>query len=256
MGVETMKPPGLEETHMHKLNEITKTRVDNLLKQLDFPSQYRDYVWKSDNWDDGFPDIFNLEKEIGKAARAGAITRNHLVAVAKWGGLPNVGRIKIHEPLRFMIFEGDKVASWVKNFPENVIRILEGQIQGFGPTYTSKLLRFASPETFGAIDTRIVRVFGKGAHGKNPNQIIDLNATPIDGRWAILSSQAAWPREYATWIAILAYIGERLNESEICCPHPRIFIDEGLRVEGEWLRADVEMALFYYASTILSRMGG
>ena len=40
--------------------------------------------------------------------------------------------------------------------------ILQRKIKGLGPTYLSKVLRFALPSEFGAIDTRIVRVVGMG----------------------------------------------------------------------------------------------
>lgn len=233
---------------MDNLQKNLTSRIENLIGIIDFPTLYKNYQWKSDNWENGFSEICFLEKEIGSAARSGTLSRSHLIDVAKWGGLPNINRIRVRDPIKLSIFQDGKIAYWAKNEPENVIRILEGQIRGFGPTYTSKVLRFAAPDTFGAIDTRIVRVFGKDGLRNYQDNFLNLRASPIDGRWAILTNQAGWPGEYSTWIKVLTYIRSRLNENGINCPHPKRCIDEGLRSWGVWLNADVEMALFNYAS--------
>ena len=48
----------------------------------------------------------------------------------------------------------------LQDSPEKAIEIVQNEILGFGPTYSSKLLRFACPEEFGAIDTTVARAFG------------------------------------------------------------------------------------------------
>jgi len=228
------------------LNTSKKDSIGDLIETCDFPDLYRTYAWKRDLWQNGFPDICRLEREVGDAARAGTLSEEHLKAIARWGGLPGIERIQAPAPIRIALFEDGKVARWARESPENAIRVLGGQIRGFGPTYTSKLLRFAAPELFGAIDTRIVRVFGAGdtAH----LHLLDLTATPVDGRWAILSGQQGWPEEYGTWTAILTYAAAELNAAGQPCPHPEALTNAGLRERGIWLNADVEMAFFNYAS--------
>ncbi|WP_292393012.1 hypothetical protein [Methanoculleus sp. UBA303] len=232
----------------HTIKAPVRERIDNLIKTCDFADLYRTYAWKRDRWQNGFPDICRLEHEIGDAARAGTLSEDHLKAIARWGGLPSIERIKAPTPIQIALFEDGNVARWAEDNPENAIRILAGQIRGFGPTYTSKLLRFAAPELFGAIDTRIVRVFGIGDTASDDLRLLDLTATPVDGRWAILSGQQGWPDEYRMWIAILTYAAAQLNAAGKLCPHPDACVDSGLRERGIWQNADVEMAFFNYAS--------
>lgn len=236
------------------LKTSVKERIDCLTETGDFPALYRAYAWKRDLWKNGFPDIARLEREIGDAARAGTLSEGLLKAIARWGGLPGIERIQTSAPIRISLFEGGKVARWVQDNPENAIRILEGQVRGFGPTYTSKFLRFAAPELFGAIDTRIVRVFGAGDTVPDHLHLLDLTAAPMDGRWAICRKN--WPEEYGTWINILTYTASKLNATGKFCPHPDAFSGMGLREPGVWQNADVEMAFFNYASEKIRTRGG
>jgi len=96
-----------------------------------------------------------------------------------------------------------------------------------------------------------VRVFGCGDPEKQRYPLLDLTASPFGGRWAILAAQPAWPGEYGTWTETLQAIACRLNREEVCCPHPAGFVRAGLRSHGIWVAADVEMALFSYASAVV-----
>lgn len=245
-----------EEAEMsdHNTRTSVKERIDHLIRTCDFAGLYRAYAWKRDLWQNGFPYICRLEREIGDAAREGTLSEDHLKTIARWGGLPGIERIKALTPIRISLFEGGKVARWAQDNPENAIRILEGQVRGFGPTYTSKLLRFAAPELFGAIDTRIVRVFGAGDTVPDYLHLLDLTAAPMDGRWAICRKN--WPGEYSTWINTLTYTASKLNAIGEPCPHPNAFISMGLRKPGVWQNADVEMAFFNYASEKIRTRGG
>lgn len=231
-------------------NSVTK-QIENMFETMDFPSLYKNYAWKNDRWTNGFPEIYSLECVIGEATRNGTLSLKHLKAIAQWGGLPGSGRINCRDPIQISLFDGDTIARWASNSPENAIRILEGQISGFGPTYTSKLLRFAAPELFGAIDTRIVRIFGGTGL-----TVVSLVATPFDGRWAISRTQKSWPGEYGTWVSILSYIATGLKQRGIPCTHPEQFVKAGLREYGVWANADVEMALFNYASQQIQKAEG
>jgi hypothetical protein len=225
-------------------------KLDVLLGELDFPALYMGYGWKSDTWERGFPDILRLEMEVKEAAQKNSIGRHHLIEIAEWGGLPNKERIYCPEPLKITLY--NKVGlpeSYVYDEPDHAVSIVQSQVKGYGPTYISKLLRFASPESFGAIDTRLVRVFGHGDRGVHKIHILNLIAEQTGGRWAISKMQKGWPTEYGTWVNSLRYLASALNSAGIKCPHPRSFVESGLRSnDNKWLPADVEMALFAYAS--------
>jgi hypothetical protein len=225
--------------------------VDRLLADLDFPALYRGYTWKNDTWEKGFPDIFRLEQEMTAAARAQTLGLDHVQEIAHWGGMPDRSRIDCADPLPVLLYIDDAPAYWLMHEPADIVWIVERQIRGFGPTYASKLLRFAVPQVFGAIDTRLVRVFGRGDQEKQRYPLLDLTASPFGGRWAILAAQPAWPGEYGTWTRILHALANALNREEVCCPHPAPFVRAGLRIGGIWAAADVEMALFCYASWVL-----
>ncbi len=116
------------------LKTSVKDCIDDLIETCDFPELYRTYAWKRDLWQNGFPDICRLEREIGDAARTGTLSEEHLKAIARWGGLPSIERIRAPVPIRIALFEDGDVARWVRENPENAIRVLGGQIRGFGPT--------------------------------------------------------------------------------------------------------------------------
>ena len=109
------------------LNTSKKDSIGDLIETCDFPDLYRTYAWKRDLWQNGFPEICRLEREVGDAARAGTLSEEHLKAIARWGGLPNIERIRAPAPIRIALFEDGKVARWARESPENAIRVLGGQ---------------------------------------------------------------------------------------------------------------------------------
>ncbi len=230
-------------------------QVDHLLCDLDFPALYRGYTWKGDTWERGFPEIFRLEREVTAAARNRTLGLDHARDIACWGGLPAPECIGCADPLSIILYFGGSPAYWLVHVPANAIQFVEGRIPGFGLTYASKLLRFAIPCSFGAIDTRLVRVFGRGDPGVCRYPLLNLTASPIGNRWAILATQRGWPEEYGVWTEVLRAIARWLNREEVCCPHPAGFVVAGLRNEEIWAAADVEMALFSYASGVVRREG-
>lgn len=226
-----------------------------MLEGIDIPRYYMRYAWKRDTWNAGFPDILRLEMLMKAAAQSGNIRRDHLVAIAEWGGLPDITRIRCVEPLKIALYGNDnRPSGYLYNEPDHAVSIIQSQVTGYGPTYISKLLRFASPESFGAIDTRLVRVFGSGDPDVLAIRLLNLSATQISGRWAINKDQSGWPNEYGTWVKSLRYLVEALNHEGTGCPHPRDFVERGLRDhQNSWTPADVEMALFTYASERIRR---
>lgn len=228
--------------------ESTRKKVDTFIGRTDFPTFYRKYGWKNDHWTDGFREILQLEKSLTSAAKNQDITKSHILGIAHWGGHPNVETIRCHkDPLVIPLYDGKEIATAVVNDPMAAVRMLKQQTTGIGPTYISKVLRFAAPAQYGAIDSRLVRVFGFGDPKSNVMQILNLHANQGNGgRWFIGPDN--WPDEYGTWISILNYVARTLNSSAISCPHPDQFVAAELRHQGTWLPADVEMALFSYAS--------
>jgi len=77
---------------------------------------------------------------------------------------------------------------------------------GLGPTYLSKVIRFALPEEYGAIDTRIVRVVGQGDPASRQHNWLALRVRNDGYGWYIPKVQVTWPNDYAKWINILRFL--------------------------------------------------
>ena len=107
---------------------------------------------------------------------------------------------------------------------------------------------FSRPQLYGAIDTRLVRVFGKGNTDIEGLMWLSLEVKNYGYGWYIPEYQTSWPSEYDTWIEILHYVTRLCNGGGYECPHPDEYVDLGLRDKGIWIVADVETALFSYAS--------
>lgn len=227
--------------------EVT-IELEKMLTDLDFSQLYREYSWKNDSYVTGFSDLFDLEKEISAAAKKGAINRNHLEKIGLWGKLPNVKGIKISEPLEMKFYDQGHPLPKLLEDPVEIITQLKKLVKGFGPTNCSKILHFAVPEVFGALDSRLVRALGNSGCEYH---LLKLDAEKCGTRWQITPSQPNWPDEFGTWIQILNYLANRLNQDKKQCPHPEKYYQENLRINDVWLPADVETALFSYASKLV-----
>ena len=192
-----------------------------------------------------------MEQEISQAAQNNSLGRTQLLKIAEWGDLPNIKAISCQSPIKITLYVNGQPAKWLQNEPENAVLILDGKIRGFGPTYCSKVLHFAVPQVFGALDTRLVRTFGEGDPKSKRYHLLNLVAS--GERWAISSSQLGWPGEYGTWCAILNYIADTLNQNGTECPLPSQYLQSGLRKDRSWLPADAETALFSYASKVVEK---
>lgn len=169
--------------------------------------------------------------------------------LGKWGEHKNVSDIRIrgdkYVPVSF--YDKGKISKNVLYDPSFYVKDLDKRIAYFGPTYISKILRFSLPEYYGAIDTRIVSVFGTGGRGNEGRNWININASG-----GAIAKIPGWQFEYAAWIFILRYIASKLNSEGQKCPHPKRFVQEGLREKGKWYCADVEMALYAYTHEVLN----
>jgi hypothetical protein len=169
--------------------------------------------------------------------------------VANWGKLRNPGRIAgnyIVLPRNTLHTNNGGPTEILRLQPISPLCTLEENItSGIGPTYFSKVLRFGLPQEYGALDSRCVRVFGKGdPHAQRQNWLAIIVRNDGYG-WYIPKTQAKWPSAYGIWIDILRFFAEKLPHN---CPHPQGFVNSALRLENKWNCADVEMALFTYAS--------
>jgi hypothetical protein len=230
------------------LSEKIRKNVDLFLANNSVKDWYNRYSWDNDSQKSNFQNIVDLEVQLTQAAKTNKITSEHVLKIARWGAHPMIDQIRCSSHIDLPLFENNKPAAWIHDNPAYGISILRPQVYYVGPTYMTKILRFSMPSEFGALDTRITRVFGKGDPLHSYVHFLDLEAEDHRGKWFIKYPQPAWPSEYSTFIFILRLIVDCLNGKGIPCPHPEILYDYGLRTRGIWECADVEMALFSFAS--------
>lgn len=238
-------PRALNESLIQKLNAFLQTQ--------NFPELYKAYAWRNDTYANDFPDISYLESHLVGMDQTSGITLAGVKCVAEWGAMPNLSRIVgkdvVLEPYSLRNAEGFPVPVLGDAPVAPLTALSENITKGVGPTYLSKVLRFGLPQEYGAIDTRCVRVFGQGDAGACRHNWLALYVR-YGNRWYIPKAQSEWPKEYGTWINILRYFSRALPDN---CPHPPGFVAAGLRQSGVWGCADVEMALFSYASQFTLR---
>lgn len=230
-----------------------KALIASFLKSATMVELYQQYAWGHDTWETGFNDIVSLEQQTGTAVRSQQLGRSHVIAIAEWGGYRDPFRILCaKDPLMLPLYHGTRIAPFIENDPVLPVRMINQQTRGIGPACASRILRFAMPSLYGAIDSRIVRVFGQGDPDSARFPLLDLIAEPGEnGRWSI--GRQDWPGEYGTWLLILRHIARQLNMAHEPCPHPQTFLRAELRSWGMWVPADVEMALFSYALQEIGR---
>lgn len=233
----------------HELPEQLIAELCNFQFNNDFVQLFKSYNWRNDTYANGFPDIRHLESILIESDKGRGISLQDVKKVADWGKLRNRGRINGKEiVLPSTTLHADKAGPADSLFlhPLKPVQILEANIErGIGPTYLSKILRFGMPQEYGAIDTRCVRIFGQGDPANQQQDWLTLRARNDGYGWYMSKTQSAWPSGYAVWINILRYFSHKLPQN---CPHPQDFVASGLRSKNEWVCADVEMALFAYAS--------
>jgi len=230
------------------LSQALRQSIDVFLKGQDLQRWYENYSWEGDTKGSGFRNIVDLELELTEAARHNRITCDHVMKIARWGGHPMIDKIKCNQKIDLDLYEDGEKAAWIRGDPAEGLRRIRPQVHYVGPTYMTKILRFADPFDFGALDTRITRVFGLGDPAHQYMHLLDLEAEDKGWKWFIRYPQPAWPDEYSKFISMLRYMRMVLNNEGVCCPHPPVLYDHGLRTPGIWECADVEMALFSFAS--------
>ncbi len=228
-------------------SERLRTDLLRFADSHDFVALYKSYSWWADTWENGFPEIFNLETNM----RGNIVTRDHVLSVVAWARGRFNKEVICPKTLTLPLYEKSLPDPAIEARPLVPLTILEANTKGLGPTRLSKVLRFALPAEFGALDSNIVRVVGLGDPISKRQTWLSLRACYSGSGWSILKTKSAWPAEYSTWINILRFFAKLLNGSNTLCPHPEAFIANHLRTPGHWECADVEMALFRYASSEL-----
>jgi hypothetical protein len=229
-------------------NASLLTDLGAFARENSFPDLYRPYSWKNDTYLKGFPDIYSLETRLSLSDQTTGITLDDVKAVAAWGSMRNQKRIRgpaVISPANTLHSITGETHPTLANQPLVPLSTMQAKLHGVGPTYVSKVLRFALPQEYGAIDTRCVRVFGHGDSGANQHHWIQLRARNDGYGWYIPGTQARWPHDYAVWLNILRHCATLLPKN---CSHPQAFVQAGLRRCAVWECADVEMALFSYVS--------
>jgi len=238
------------------LSTELQNRLNKFLRQQNFIKLYKAYNWEHDTYSNGFPDIFDLESTLRTAAMNNQITMDHVISVAKWGKLRNIHRVKgLSSSLNIDLYQENGLPlSQLEKDPLPPIVNLDNQLKGLGPTYLSKVIRFALPQEYGSIDTRIVRVVGLGDPDSKQLNWLELKARNDGYGWYIPKNQKAWPSEYGKWLNTLRFFAQRLNDiNDPClCPHPLNFVNHSLRKKGVWMCADIEMAMYSYVSRLLN----
>lgn len=227
--------------------------IESFLADQDLGSLYREYKWGRDTWENGFPDMRQLEVDLTTHAKQGYVTQTDIMKVAEWGRLPNKKRVQCPKLVKISLYSADDPAEFFRTPPSAPLTPLGEAIIGMGPTYLTKILMFSRPQLYGAIDTRLVRVLGRGDPDIEELRWLSLGVKKYGYRWHIPESQPSWPSQYDTWIEILHHIARLGNSSGQKCPHPNEYIGIGLREKGIWIAADVETALFSYASKRLGK---
>lgn len=218
-------------------------QIIEFVDRLDWAKLYRGYQWRKDTWDNGFPDIFQMETQMRSSLQNGVITRKDILNVLHWGE---------YYPFRLTCPEVIPMAEEIQDEMTllQALKTLEQNVSRLGVTYLSRTLRFAFPDRAGALDSNAVRVFGLGDQSVNQYQWLTLRARNFVSGWSVFRNRI-WHLEYAKWQQILSKIVALVNAKGVLCPHPKPFLDAGLRTEGIWTSADVEMAITTHVASVI-----
>ena len=231
------------------LTKLLENQITLFVDSQDWVGLYKGYRWHNDTWENGFPDILRLETQMRSSLQNSEIKKKDVLDVAYWGKFFYPSMISAPESIPI----AEEVLKDDGRFLLQALITLKQNVDGLGPTYLSKIVRFAFPDRAGALDSRIVRVFGIGDPTVNQYQWINIRTHKFGTVWAI-NRDRRWPLEYGMWLQILTKMVSLINARGIFCPHPRKFLDAGLRTEGIWISADVEMAIFTYITSVLNRL--
>ena len=114
------------------LSKDLQRKLEDFVRNHDFIELYKEYNWGMDTWQNGFPNILRLEIKITKIAKNNLLKKEDVLAVAKWGNLRNIQKVKCPETITLPIFENEHPNKKIEDDPSGLIRILQGKIEGLG----------------------------------------------------------------------------------------------------------------------------
>lgn len=210
-----------------------------MLDLNDFPEYFMKYSWNAKHALYGYPAdrydsfewILSLEKRF-KWLRGNFFTERtasiYLIKeMIQWGGSQNGVLQKFEDGM-----EQHNMRALMENVIANILSPKDAisdalDFPGMGLSYASKMLRFLDPERYGALDSRI-----RDALGGKLGKIYDANK-----RSMIIG--------FVTFTELLDDLKQRLDQENIKRPDCQLPVGSG---SAQWRAADIEMALFGWAS--------
>lgn len=208
-----------------------------------FPDYFRAYSWDAKHSLYGYPAdayskfewILSLEKRFEwlrlhcKSDHTASIYL--LKEMIQWGGSQNGTLQKFEDGIEKHNLQ-QLVLDTVSNLgsPEKAI-LAALKFPGMGLTYASKMLRFLDPERYGALDNRIWKSFAKKIPGMLPIIHDSSEVSMING--------------YVAFTVYVNGIKAQLDAAHIF--RPNCDLPHGVG-SAQWRSADIEMALFGWAS--------
>lgn len=207
------------------------------------PQYFCEYSWNSKHSLYGYPaDMYDQFEWIVSLERRFEWLKNNcekentasfylIKEMIQWGGSQNgtlqkfeenLGKYNLHQ---LMLDTLSSLTSREKSIATAL------QFPGMGLTYASKMLRFLDPEHFGALDNRIRNAFKE--------KLPDVLPTIFD------SSHQSMITGFAAYTKYIETIKNQLNGERIMRPKCALPIGAN---ETHWRAADIEMALFAWAS--------
>lgn len=209
-----------------------------------FPEYFRSYSWGAKHALYGYPSdtyskfewILTLEKrfdwlrlhcESNKTASIYLIKE-----MIQWGGSQNGTLQKFEDCIEQHNLQ-ELMVKIITNlgWPDKAISAAL-QFPGMGLTYASKMLRFLDPERYGALDSRIRKALSDKIPGKLPRIHDSSKPNMVNG-----------------YVAFTDYLNDlkcQLDAENICRPMCDLPAGTG---SSKWRSADIEMALFGWASS-------
>lgn len=205
-----------------------------------FPDYFRAYLWEGKHHLFGYPPdsypsfywIVSIEQRFdwlkNNYSTRKTASRYLIQEMIQWGGSQN-GTLQKFDDAIGEVNLFDLIHNVINNLdhPDKAIESAL-KIPGMGLTYASKLLRFLDPETYGALDSRLRR----GLTEIIPKIQDSQKNSMING--------------YENFIQTLSEIKNQLDNENII--RPACNMPSGKK-PSEWRAADIEMALFQWAST-------
>jgi len=221
------------------------TTDENLVLDLQkFPDYFRSYYWQGKHSLYGYPaDSYpNFEWMVSLERRFNWLSRHCeiqgiaaillLKEMIQWGGSQNGALQKFEDGIERHHLQ-QLVLETVTNlqFPDKSISAAL-EFPGMGLTYASKMLRFFYPENYGALDSRIRKKLIKC----EPSVLPTIHD----------SSSSSMVAGYVAFTSYITHIKTQLNATGIV--RPECALPPGVG-SAQWRSADIEMALFGWASS-------